>query len=81
MLVCLILANFGSYTTFDTHQLLEDYFLIYFDVEPKRVVEMYTIMNIFAVPTGLIGGFIIALISPLLTCLLFEFLFLISYIV
>lgn len=81
VLICLIFSNFGAHCSFDTHQLLEDYFLIYFNIEGKRVVDMYTIFNAFAVPTGLITGFIIAWISPLLTCLLFCLLVLLSAIV
>ena len=77
-MICLIFANFGAHTTFDTHQLLEDYFLIYFNTEAKKVVEMYTVFNAFAVPTGLVSGFIIAWISPLLACLIFSFLVLVS---
>lgn len=32
VLFCLIFVNFGSHVSFDTHQLLEDYFLIHFDI-------------------------------------------------
>jgi hypothetical protein len=39
---------------------------------------MYTIFNAFAVPTGLVTGFVIAWISPLLSCLIFCFMVFIS---
>lgn len=78
VLFCLIFVNFGSHTSFDTHQLLEDYFLIHFNISPKKVVQLYAVFHSFAVPTGLVTGFIISWISPMLSCLIFSFLSLIS---
>lgn len=74
ILICLVSANFGAHVFFDTQQLLEDYFLIHFGIQPKTVVQMYTVFHIFAVPTGLVCGLIIAWISPLLSALIFNLL-------